>query len=183
MKFCNYCGNYLSNKWKYCPYCGRKVKKFDLFDELLKSGVTGISIRITSRNGEEPDVRVRRIGRKRGRRVPVESIKEEKEKRKKGKGKKIPIESLDDDNRTIHPIPKKVMEPEGIKQQMEDHIVLLVKLPGVKRENVNVRKLEESVEIKAYRNGEAYFKQFPVPENARIISKHMEGDQLIVKIG
>jgi hypothetical protein len=194
MRFCNYCGNYLSDKWKYCPYCGKVIRdEFDLFDALLKSGITGISIRITSRNGEEPDVQVRRIGRQKGRRIPIESIeREEKEQRKRETEReterereikrRIPIEFMEDDT-VIRPIPKKVVEPEGRKQQLGDHIVLLVKLPGVKKEDINVRKLEESVEVKAYKNGEAYFKQFPVPQSARIISKRMEGDQLIVEVG
>ncbi|MGD2246864.1 MAG: zinc-ribbon domain-containing protein [Candidatus Methanofastidiosia archaeon] len=187
MRFCNYCGNYLSDKWKYCPYCGKPVRDgFDLFDALLKSGITGISIRITSRNGEEPDIKVRRIGRQKGRRVPIESIEREQRKRERERKEKeikrrVPIESKEDT--TIRPIPKKVVEPEGRKRQLGDHIVLLVKLPGVKKEDINVRKLEESVEVKAYKNGEAYFKQFPVPQSARIISKRMEGDQLIVEVG
>ena len=36
MMFCNYCGNALSSKWKYCPYCGKKIKgEPDIFDILF----------------------------------------------------------------------------------------------------------------------------------------------------
>ena len=160
MMFCNYCGNALSSKWKYCPYCGKKIKgEPDIFDILFRDGVTGFSIRITSTNGEKPHTRVNRIGAVR---VPVEEP-EEKEK--------------------VRLIPQKVLEPEGKAQKVGHHTLIRVKLPGVKEEDVDVRKLEESVEIKAYREHEAYFKQFQVPHDARIISKHMEGDELVVEVG
>ncbi len=160
MMFCDYCGNALSSKWKYCPYCGKKIKgEPDIFDVLFRDGVAGFSIRITSTNGEKPHTRVNQFGAVR---VPVEEP-EEKEK--------------------VRLIPQKVLEPEGKAQKVGHHTLIRVKLPGVKEEDVDVRKLEESIEIKAYREQEAYFKQFQVPHDARIISKHMEGDELVVEVG
>ncbi|MBU7016507.1 MAG: zinc ribbon domain-containing protein [Theionarchaea archaeon] len=160
MMFCDYCGNALSTKWKYCPYCGKKIKgEPDIFDVLFRDGVTGFSIRITSANGEKPHTRMNRYGAVR---VPVKEPEE---------------------NEKVQFIPQKVLEPEGKAQMVGHHMLIRVKLPGVKEKDVDVRKLEESVEIKAYREHEAYFKQFQVPHDARIISKHMEGDELVVEVG
>lgn len=80
-------------------------------------------------------------------------------------------------------VPRKVVEPEGEAHKIGQHWVIRVRLPGVRRENIDVRKLETSIEVKAYKNGEAYFKQFEVPESAHVISKHMEGNELVVEVG
>jgi hypothetical protein len=164
MMFCNYCGNALSTKWKYCPYCGKKIKgEPDIFDALFRDGITGFSIRITSMHGEKPRTRANRFGVVR---VPVEEPEEKEKKKEK-----------------VRSIPQKVLEPEGKAQKVGHHTLIRVKLPGVKEEDVDVRKLEESVEIKAYRKDEAFFKQFQVPHDAQIISTHMDDDELVVEVG
>lgn len=162
---CDYCGNLLSNKWEYCPYCGKKIggqNEGDEFDYLFKGGISGFSIRITSIEGEEPRVRVKKF-------EPV----------------RVPIENLEEgsEEEGFHPIPQKVLEPEGRAQQIGGHTLLRVLLPGVRESEINVRKLAESIEIRAYKGEKAYFKQFEVPQTARIISQHMKGDELIIEVG
>ncbi len=163
MKFCSYCGNFLSERWNYCPYCGKKIKgEPSPFDSLFRNSISGISIRITSRRGKKPEVRVNRLE---GRRIPIEEPEEP------------------ESDRVLHPPPRRVVEPEGKSQQVGQHMEIRVTLPGVREEDVDVRKLESSVEIKAYKGDEAYFKQFYVPESAEIISTHMEGNELVVEVG
>lgn len=167
--FCDYCGNLLSDKWKYCPYCGRKIRgEPDPFDFLFRGGVRSFSIRITSVEEKKPKTRVNRFGIVR---VPIEEPEEPEEEQQKPKEEQK--------NR----IPQRVLEPEGVAQRIGQHMLIRVKLPGVKEEDVDVRKLAESVEVKAYKKDEAYFKQFQIPRTAEIISKHMEGDELIVEVG
>jgi hypothetical protein len=161
--FCDYCGNFLSDKWRYCPYCGRKIRgEPDIFDFLSRGGIRKITIRVTPVEGENP--RTNRVGAVR---VPIEEPEETSEEREEER-----IRSFE-----------RVLEPEGMTQQMGGHTLIRVKLPGVEEKDVNVRKLAESVEIKAYKNKDAYFKQFQIPQTAKIISKYMEGDELIVEVG
>ncbi|MBU7025464.1 MAG: zinc ribbon domain-containing protein [Theionarchaea archaeon] len=175
MMVCDYCGNVLSDKWKYCPYCGRKIKgeadERDLFSSLFRDGITGFSIRITSVEGEKPKVRVNQFGPVK---VPIKWVEEENSAEE---------DSAEEEEESPLFIPQKVLEPEGMVQQIGQHTLIRVRLPGVKEDNISVRKLAESVEIKAYKNDEAYFKQFQVPHTARIISKYMDGDELIVEVG
>lgn len=185
MMVCDYCGNVLSDKWKYCPYCGRKIKEeqdgWDIFHSLLRDGITGFSIRITSVEGEKPKVRVKKFGPVK---VPIEWVEEEDPREKgkeKEKGKKVEIEEIRAEK--LRYMPQKVLEPEGRAQQIGQHTLIRVRLPGVRENDISVRKLAESVEIKAYKDDETYFKQFQVPHAARIISKYMDGDELIVEVG
>ncbi|MGC1120957.1 MAG: zinc ribbon domain-containing protein [Candidatus Methanofastidiosia archaeon] len=174
--FCTYCGNYLSQKWRYCPYCGRKISgESELFDALFRNGISGISIRIVSGSFRKEKTRdyVERH------RIPVEEYQDEHEKCT------LQVEDGESElEKTVpHAIPQRVVEPEGWARKIGQHWVIRVSLPGVREENIDVRKLETSIEVKAYKNGEAYFKQFEVPESAHIISKHMEGNELIVEVG
>lgn len=182
--FCDYCGNLLSDRWRYCPYCGRKMRRkpengldttdidmntlSDLLDSIFRDSISGFSIRITSLGDGKPKIRMSRFGRK----VPIEELGYEEQKEHQEQEKQKPRR-----------IPRKVSEPEGRAQQIGEHMLIRVKLPGIKEGDIDVRKLEESVEIKAYKDDEAYFRQFQIPQSARIISKHLEGDELVVEVG
>lgn len=174
--FCTYCGNYLAQKWRYCPYCGRKISgESELFDALFRNGISGISIRIVSGTfrKEKTGDHVERH------RIPIEEYQDEQEKYT------LQVGDGESEFEMTGPqsAPRKVVEPEGEAHKIGQHWVIRVRLPGVRRENIDVRKLETSIEVKAYKNGEAYFKQFEVPESAHIISKHMEGNELVVEVG
>jgi HSP20 family molecular chaperone IbpA len=177
--FCMYCGNYLSQKWRYCPYCGRKISsESELFDALFRNGISGISIRIVSgtfRRERTGDYVERH-------RIPIEEYQDEQDEQER-----YTLRTGDSESEVemtgSHGIPRRVIEPEGETHRIGQHWVIRVQLPGVRREDIDVRKLETSIEVKAYKNGEAYFKQFEVPESAHIISKHMEGNELIIEVG
>ncbi len=178
--FCDYCGNFLSDRWRFCPYCGRKIRGeleidkdtesidmdalSDLLDSIFRDSISGFSIRITSVGGGKPKIRMKKFGV----RVPIEEPEEYEEQ-------KEDYESRD--------IPRKVLEPEGRAQQIGQHTLIRVKLPGIKERDIDVQTFEESVEIKAYKDSEAYFKQFQIPQGAQILSQYMEGDELIVEVG
>ena len=168
--FCDYCGNVLSDTWQYCPYCGKKIKgEPDLLDSLFRDSFSGISIRITSVGGKEPRIRVDKFGV----RVPLDGEEPEEPEEP----------ALELESESPHRIPRRVLEPEGEMQQIGHHVLIRVRLPGIDERDVDVRRLEESVEIKAYRDDEAYFKQFHIPAGAQIVSKYMDGDELIVEVG
>ncbi|MBU7014332.1 MAG: zinc-ribbon domain-containing protein [Theionarchaea archaeon] len=174
--FCVYCGNYLSQTWRYCPYCGRKISgESELFDALFRNEVRGISIQIISGGFRRQETR----NKAERWRIPIEESQDRNEehtlKVKDRKGERIGAESL--------VVPRRVEEPEGRIHRIGQHWIIRVTLPGVRKENIDVRKLETSIEVKAHKNGEAYFRQFEVPESARIISQHMEGDELVVEVG
>jgi HSP20 family molecular chaperone IbpA len=77
----------------------------------------------------------------------------------------------------------RILEPEGKAEQKGGHIIIQVNLPGVKEGDIDIQKLEESIEIKAFKENEAYFKQIQVPQSSEILSHHLEGDELIIEMG
>ena len=174
--FCRYCGRFLSTTWRYCPHCGRRIKKgnSDPFELLFRRSLGGFSVRITS------------IDRK--------SVSEEPDKQSPG-GKKSTIRLNSYDEVTIprnscpqsHPphsfSHRHIVEPEGKTRRRGEHTIIHVKLPGVKKEDIEIQELEESIEIKAFKDSEAYFKQIQVPQSAKILSHHLEGDELIIEVG
>jgi hypothetical protein len=104
--------------------------------------------------------------------------------------KKTPIRLGGYDKSTIPPHKKihsfsdhRVLEPEGKTEQRGGHIIIQVNLPGVEEEDIDIQKLEESIEIKAFKEKEAYFKQIQVPKSSKILSHHLEGDELIIEMG
>ncbi len=58
----------------------------------------------------------------------------------------------------------------------------ILRMPGINEKDIHLKKLEESVEIRAYGKDRMYFKLLPLKPNSLIISKRVEGDDLILLI-
>lgn len=202
-KKCNHCGKDLKRDWIACPYCGKKVeekvdvyrrpfsvffdiddidKEFERIDKMFgseffkfpridiknpfKSG--GISITIRSGTGIEPKVDVKTSGeykklepelkRKFGIRGGATEVEEERIEKKK------PIR-----------IPKVTEEPETKIETFRNTQKIQIKLPDVKNEDdIEIKKLEQSIEVKAFADDKAYFKLIPIPPNVVITKKEFK---------
>ncbi|MEK6977098.1 MAG: zinc ribbon domain-containing protein [Candidatus Hydrothermarchaeota archaeon] len=135
----------------------------------------GVSIRITSGTGKEPKVEIETFGDLKG---------EEDEIMKKlgiteGK-RKVPVA----EKRPLRPVPKVLEEPETKVERLEDKMILRIKVPGVRSMGgVDIRKMQESIEVRAYAEGKAYFTLSSIPPGSRVLSKRLEGDELVIEIG
>jgi len=169
--FCRYCGKFLSDTWRYCPHCGRKIEG-DPLDLLFRRSIGGFSIRITSVSKEKL------TGESREKESPHHPSEESTFRLSRYDAATIP--SRKKRHSFFH---RDVLEPEGETHHIGKHTIIQVKLPGVKEEDIDIRKLEESIEIKAFKNDTAYFKQVQVPQSSQILSHHLEGDELIIEVG
>ena len=200
-KKCKNCGERIKEGWTFCPKCGQKIKgreslfrnilegidkDFEMVDRLLDSNffknsefnvpkTSGISISITSSAGEEPKVEIRTSGeckkleleikKKLGIKPAMQEIEERKEKRKPK-------------------IPKITEEPETRIQTLENKQLISVKLPDVKNEdNIDVKKLEQSIEVKAFADDKTYFKLIPISPKLKFFGKRFENGILKIEIG
>jgi hypothetical protein len=57
-------------------------------------------------------------------------------------------------------------------------------LPGVKGlEDISIKKLEESIEVRAFAGDKGYFKILSIPKDAKMIDKSFDESRLTIKIG
>jgi HSP20 family molecular chaperone IbpA len=109
----------------------------------------------------EPEIK-RRLGVKPG----VEEVSEEEEEVEK----KVRI-------------PKVTEEPEAEIKNLGNKQIISIKLPDVKsKEDIEVKKLEQSMEIKAFAGDKAYFKLIPLPANASIVKKEFKNGVLKIEV-
>jgi len=190
---CPNCNRVVKEGWKFCPYCGeelidirtplrtfrsmfadadrefeRLVRMFGLNLQFPRVSGGGVSITIRSGSGVQPEVKIKTYGdykkfepelkRKLGIKEGVKEIKEERK------------------------LPKITEEPKTIIQNLGDRRVVTIELPGVKDErDVEIRKLEQSVEVKAFAKDKAYFKLLPIPKGASVESEFKD-ERLILEI-
>jgi HSP20 family molecular chaperone IbpA len=188
-KTCRFCGYRLSKDWDFCPKCGKPVKEenieglfygmfediekeFERIDKMFKmnefdlkptKGIRGGSIHITvqSGTGMKPRVEIKTTG-------DYKALEPEIKK-------KFGLEEV----KEIEEKPRKIKiteEPEAKKTVKGGKMIIKLELPGVKSEDdIEIKKLEQSIEVKAFADDKAYFKLIPIPENATINKTFKDG--------
>jgi HSP20 family molecular chaperone IbpA len=194
---CPTCGYPIQEEWNYCPNCGTPLgfKKFFEFDfgkifedfekefrEMLKTFKPfkeemfeepfikggGISIKIESGTGKKPKIEIKTFG----------DYKNLEPKIKEQIMKKYGIK--EEETEKVREV-KVTEEPEAKIVRKGNQIEIEVLLPDVENENdIEVKELEESIEIKAYAKDKAYFKIISKPTNKHIADKKFEKGKLII---
>jgi HSP20 family molecular chaperone IbpA len=199
-KKCKECGEKVSDKWDFCPYCGAPLREkefepFDIFDDIekefrridkmfgiefpkfrIKPGIRGggISITIQSGTGMEPKIEVKTSG----------EYKKLEPEIKRRLGVKPGVEEVSEEEveKKVR-IPKVTEEPEAEIKNLGNKQIISIKLPDVKsEEDIEVKKLEQSMEIKAFAGDKAYFKLIPLPANASIVKKEFKNGVLKIEV-
>lgn len=134
---------------------------------------SGFSIKITRSGSEKPKVSVKTFGDVDRKELESETGKLGFEKAPKmEKGGKVCLERT----RTIE-------EPETCVRRIGDKIVVEVKLPGVEdTKDIELKSLENSIEVKAISGKKAYFKILTKPTKANIVSKRFENGVLRIEL-
>lgn len=115
----------------------------------------------------EPEIKAR-LGVSKG----VEEVEEEREER------------APEEFKRPRRIPSVTEEPEARVERKRDYMRIEVDLPDVKSErDIEIRKLEQSVEIRAFAKDKAYFKLLPIPPEFSILEKKFEDHKLILVLG
>jgi HSP20 family molecular chaperone IbpA/RNA polymerase subunit RPABC4/transcription elongation factor Spt4 len=208
-KVCRNCGEKINDEWDFCPRCGDALKeketgKLDIFNspfanifgnmekefentdktpdfelprfKLKPMKGSGITIVVHGGAGMGPVIKVMtngnykrfepQIKRKLGVGPALEKMEEERVERKK-----------------FRKMPKITEEPKAEIKTAGANQIISIKLPGVKSENdVEVKKLEQSIEVKAFAGDKAYFKLIPIPSDA-IVNKKFKDSLLTLEIG
>ncbi len=175
-KRCRSCDIKVKSEWLFCPNCGldmKEIKSKDMFQEISKEfkqidkmlemkvpqfmlkpqlKSKGISITITSDNVSPPKIDVQSYGSHQ--RHQHEHRHEEKNIR----------------------VPKTTEEPETKIQKVRNKEIITLNLPDVKNlEDIEMKQLSQSIEIKAFAGDKAYFKLIPIPSNAMVNNEFKDG--------
>lgn len=173
-KKCKNCDEKVKSEWVICPYCAfplKEVKTKDLFQEVDKDirqmdkmmemkvpkfmlkpplKAKGVSITITADNVSPPKINVQTYGDNK----PVHHHHHEKPVR----------------------IPKTTEEPDTKIQHSQNKQIITLNLPDVKNlEDIEIKQLHQSIEIKAFAGDKAYFKLIPIPSNASVNNEFKDG--------
>lgn len=202
---CRRCGSGVDDKWKFCPRCGSRVqtgilssifermekemkatdKDFERDFEVLdispffrkptRSG--GFSIKILKSGREKPKFSVKTFGNFDKREV-------EGEMGKLGlKNIRRSSENMSGGNRMQIEKARTTEEPKTSVKNIGDRILVEISLPGVKSsDDIEIRPLENSIEVKALAGDKAYFKILTKPEKSKIINKRFENHILSIEI-
>lgn len=188
-KKCKRCNEAVKSDWNFCPECGKTLmednvddvfqdveRELQKIDKSFKGDLdfnkfkrhpkaSGINITITSGTGMPPRVEVRTSGAFR---------KVEPEIRQR-LGVKVPDGGGESRPEKEFRVPKITEEPETKISRAGNKQIIRIHLPDVKEEDVQIRQLEQSIEIKAYVGDKAYFKLIPIPTNAHIGKEFKDG--------
>jgi HSP20 family molecular chaperone IbpA len=189
--YCPDCRREMEEDWAYCPYCGtgqevprRRALFPSMFSDLFRDieeefrrldrlferdfrpfeepHFSGVDISIVMGPDQEPTMEVQTHG---------DMQDHEPEIRK----------NLNIGEKKTRPPPDYVREPVSRMKQEGNRLILEMDVPLCKdEEDCEVRKMQESVEIKAYAGDTAYFKLFRIPRGARIVSKKLQDEKLTV---
>jgi len=140
--------------------------------KVLKPQGKGFTVRIVSQTGQQPKVSIKTYGDvDRGR---IEKEVEKKfgvagtppaEAKKPGGGFRMPVI-------TGKPEPRVTEEPHADIKRIGDKVVVEVNVPGVKSpQDIEIREMESSLEVKARAGDKAYFKILTKPPKFRVTGR------------
>ena len=199
-KRCRRCGKGLKKEWGFCPYCGEgteyKQPYRDVFEDIEKEFERiakmptpmfirfpkldmespfkrgNISIVIKTGSGMKPKINVKTSGR----------YKKLEPQIKRRLGVREGIEQVKEEKREVR-IPKTTEEPETRIEARGNEETITIKLPDVKDlSDIEIRKLGQSIEIKAFAGDKAYFKLIPIRANAQISDRSFENGILRIQV-
>ncbi|NOX71949.1 MAG: zinc ribbon domain-containing protein [Candidatus Micrarchaeota archaeon] len=157
---------------------------FEAFDtrplfETKRKG-RGFSIRITTKNGQRPDISIKTFGNidpKEVQKWVTKSVKMIPEENSKDidSNKKTAL----DDKKP----PKVTEEPVTNVRRMGDSVVMELRMPEVVSEdNIEVRDLESSIEVRARAGDKLYFKILTKPENFKLVNYKFSDGYLFLEL-
>ncbi|MFQ5975739.1 MAG: zinc ribbon domain-containing protein [Candidatus Hydrothermarchaeales archaeon] len=147
----------------------------DLFN--LPLGVGGVSVRISSTDTKEPRVDIKTFGNLRGHEEYLKNLL----------GIHMGEEKAVDEPEERVLIPKKppkvTEEPKTTISRTDGRLEFRINVPGVKSEtDINVRQIQESIEVRAYIGDKAYFTLFSIPPSSKICSKRLQNEVIIIEV-
>ena len=154
-KKCQFCGFSVEREWSFCPQCGRPLKLHGI-------NVSGINIDVTKIVQDIiPQVF---SGALNGSIFTNHNEKQKKES--------YPRQDFS---------AKEIIEPEDLISKHGDTIIHAISLPGVKkREDININRMQNSIEIRAKNGDKLYLKILRRDKKQNVISEEFANENLVL---
>lgn len=205
-KSCAKCGNKISSKYDFCPYCGNQLKnkrgdlgmlgKIDTINEfegfsnsLFGGGMLGKMMGRTIKMLEKelqnefknqnntPKTNFELIIN--GKRINPKDIKVSQPKQIIKKSRKVLPNISRESLKKISSLPK--AEPLTNMRRFADKVIYEIKIPGVKSiDDVSIIQFENSIEIKALAKDKVYFKIIPL--NLPVTDYNLSKGKLVLEL-
>lgn len=205
-KRCPDCDTELSLDWSFCPSCGEPLKAArrmpafpemggfeDMFSQMdrqmadmdklfaqpmkvprivMRPGGSGFSITITSGTGQKPQVSVKTFG---GAKRLEPQIKQQL-------GVDRTVQEVRERPKAM-PRPSVTEEPEMEVKKDGTKLVYMIRLPDVAAKNIQIKRLPNSIEIRAAAGNKLYFKLFEAPQDLAVLDKKFSDGKLTLVLG
>ena len=200
MSKCPYCNTSVDGEWEFCPKCGSHVhvkrdvfsdmfsKVFDDFKEMnkvfekdveamdispwfRKLKGSGFSVKIVTSGNNPPKVSVRTYGDVDQNRIEKEVYNQLGVPENTRKEKTVPEEYVE---LKQHKTPKTTEEAKADIRRVGEKVVVELQLPGAKADDIDVKELESSVEVKAIVGEKAYFKILTKPGAYKLFNQNFK---------
>ncbi|RLG12734.1 hypothetical protein DRN73_01660 [Candidatus Pacearchaeota archaeon] len=205
---CPKCKREIDSKYDFCPYCGSPLdNKNDwgmlgkndapefsefslpgLFNENIIGKMLGSAMKMLERemqkemknNFESPKSNFQLFVN--GKKIPIGE--KNKEQRKKRIQNSSPVQIINqfsqEEQKKFLSLPR--FEPQTNVRRLSDRIIYEIKIPGIKsQKEISIKRLENSIEIKALVNNKAYYKIIKV--GFPIINYYLDKEKLILELG
>jgi len=159
----------------------KDIEAFDLspwFRDMQKSRIffhpksSGFSIKIVQSGGKKPEISVRTFGD-----MDREKVKREIEGMGELRREPVPVGIKPERQEARRPLrePTSTEEPKTSIKRSLSGVTVEMELPGVKsEEDIEICELENSLEVKAFAGGKAYFKIITKPPKFRLAKKSFQ---------
>jgi len=204
-KNCEKCGKELKKDFEFCPYCGNPLDSDNrwgmlgkndvnnmnmpgfgltgnIFNKMIGNAMKMIENEMQKGNEEMPMPKTKFQLYINGKKIPIssENVQVMKKPKKTPTKKESVIREFSSENQKKFAGMKK-SEPETNVRRLADRIIFEIKMPDVKSvEDVSIRNLENSIEIKAIAKGKAYYKIISI--SLPIIDYRLDKDNLILEL-
>ncbi len=206
-KVCKRCGEKMSKKYSYCPYCGNSTlsnnedwgmlgkKDSDPFDELPKDMFGGISGKMLNKMLSGAMKMLEKEMQKsmtqdsftktnvelyvNGKKINPENIKVIKKPIQETKKKTIQNDFSKEALKNFSNLPKE--EPSTNVRRLSNKVIYEINIPGVKSvKDISIVKLENSIEIKAVAKDKAYAKVIAI--DLPLKEYKLENEKLVLEL-
>ena len=156
-KKCQFCGFPSEKEWSFCPQCGRPLRTPGI-------NISGLNIDVTKMVNELIPQVLNGVFN-----GAMFTEKQQESQQRSESSSKQPFAA------------KEIIEPEDLISKQGDMVIHAISLPGVRnRDDIDIRKMENSIEVRAKNGDKIYLKIVRRGKKQSVISEEFVNENLVL---